>query len=581
MMIIKALFLQPLGPTLLLALGALLLALGRQFAVRRILRASASGGRPVALGRVEAWVVRLRLPVALLSLLASVVLLVLLRGAVDRHILQWAWQPLTVAGSALNWQLDSWNWLTSLLLLVLAAVALLLEQDRPTPAAARIRDRFSVETERTLWLTAAALLFVCSGNVLTLAGMWLVLDAALAARLHPAEAQEPAGRAWGQLSLTGVLLLFLLALLGESGIRATLSSRDLSGLELALLWLAALIRAGVYPLHYWLTGPGRLRAHDRIAICLIGPLAGLWLLGRLHAIALADWLRRPEWVALGVLALMGTALVAWATEDEDWRWRWIALNRASMVVLAAYVAPAAGPETLAWPLIAFGLGMALLAVGQAIRDHLGWRWPSRFAALVIWGVPGTAGFLARTVLVYPTELPFAIPLFGVLMIGEVLVVAALWQAVREGAGEAPAAEFTRPMFVKLALALVALSAPIILWGLAPGSLARLAGWPAGELFTSLGSLLLIARRSVWVGLVLSALLGAGLGALRQQIFAQMRGWQSAIVAIAGLDWLYQMVLFAVGVAASGLQYFAALGEGEGYLGWLAVAALILWVLLRG
>ena len=159
------------------------------------------------------------------------------------------------------------------------------------------------------------------------------------------------------------------------------------------------------------------------------------------------------------------------------------------------------------------------------------------------------------------------------------MVAALWQAVREGAGAASAVALTRPLFGKLALALVALAAPLILWGLAPGSLARLAGWPAGELFTSLGSLLLNARRSVWVGLVLSALLG--LGALRQQIFAQMRGWQSAIVTIAGLDWLYRMVSFAVGVAASGLQYFAALGEGEGYLGWLAVAALILWVLLRG
>ena len=37
----------------------------------------------------------------------------------------------------------------------------------------------------------------------------------------------------------------------------------------------------------------------------------------------------------------------------------------------------------------------------------------------------------------------------------------------------------------------------------------------------------------------------------------------------------------VQLAGGGLQYFATLGEGEGYLGWLALAAFILWVLLSG
>lgn len=581
-MIIKSLFLQPLGPALVLALGMLLLTLGRRFAVSQALRAGGSRSRLPALGRTELWGWRLRLPFAVLTIVAAGVLLVLLRGAADRQIVQWAWQPLTVAGSALNWRIDSWNWLTSLLLLILAAVALLLEDGSAAPLDSSARTRRGAEVERTLGLAAAALLFVSSGNVLTLASTWLVLDAALTLRLLPTTAPERAGRAWGLLSLSGVLFLFLLALLGESGIRAGLTGQgDLDGLELALAWLAALIRAGVYPLHFWLTGPGRLRLQDRIAVCLVGPLTGLWLLGRLHAIALADWLRRPEWVALGVLALLGTALVAWATDDEGWRWRWIALNRASMVVLAAYVAPASGPEALAWPLITFGLGTALLAVGQAMRARLGWRGPVGFAVLVIWGLPGTAGFLARTVLVYPTELPFAVPLFGVLLIAEVLLVAALWQAMREGQGETAGGPLSWAAFARLAAALVVLAAPVIVWGLAPGSLARTAGWPAGELFAPLGGLLIHARRSVWAGLLLSAMLGAGLGVARASIFAQMRGWQSAIVAIASLDWLYQMASLAMGLLASGLQYFAALGEGEGYLGWLALAAVILWVLLRG
>jgi hypothetical protein len=61
----------------------------------------------------------------------------------------------------------------------------------------------------------------------------------------------------------------------------------------------------------------------------------------------------------------------------------------------------------------------------------------------------------------------------------------------------------------------------------------------------------------------------------------MQGWQGGIAELVGLEWLYRGVGQVVRVAASGLQYFATLGEGEGYLGWLVLAALILWVLLRG
>ena len=91
----------------------------------------------------------------------------------------------------------------------------------------------------------------------------------------------------------------------------------------------------------------------------------------------------------------------------------------------------------------------------------------------------------------------------------------------------------------------------------------------------------MARRSVWIGLVISGLGGAALGIWRTQIFGRMRGWQQGIAQIVGLDWLYQSVLAGLRVAGGGLHYFATLGEGEGYLGWLALAGLILWVLFRG
>jgi hypothetical protein len=58
-------------------------------------------------------------------------------------------------------------------------VLLLTDQDAlPTPVGG--------SAERTLWLGAAAALFVCSANLITLASCWLILDAMLTLRLHPA-----------------------------------------------------------------------------------------------------------------------------------------------------------------------------------------------------------------------------------------------------------------------------------------------------------------------------------------------------------------------------------------------------------
>jgi hypothetical protein len=86
---------------------------------------------------------------------------------------------------------------------------------------------------------------------------------------------------------------------------------------------------------------------------------------------------------------------------------------------------------------------------------------------------------------------------------------------------------------------------------------------------------------VWIGLALSAALGVALGVFRERLLGQMRGWQAGIASIASLEWLYKGVTAGFRLAAGGLQYFATLGEGEGYLGWLALAGLIVLVLLRG
>ncbi len=591
-MILRTLLLHPLGPVVALVLGALLLALGQRLVVRRMLRAGVSGSRLDDVARSELLLLRLRLPGALLFVGGAVALLLALRGNIGSTVLQWNWQPLTVAGSTLAWRLDGWNLLAALLLLALTAVALLIPtgqtpllevlRARGSTARRTLRfDRLDNEIERTLLLAAAGVLFVCSSNVITLAIGWVVLDAALALRMQPGASAEPAGRAWSVLSMAGMLPLLVLVVLGEQGIRTTLTGDRFSALQWWLLWLAALVRAGVYPLHFWLSGPDSVSRGGRIALSLIAPTAGLWLVARSHAAAQPDWVQRPEWVALGALALLGTALVAWTAENEAWRWRWIALNRASVMVMAAHMNTPAGPETLAWPLVAFALGGGMLALGHTARIQFGWRAPAAAAGLVLWGLPGTPGFLARGALVFPTGLPLAVPLFAVVMIAEALLAASLWQLAVGPQASAPTQPAPAGARARLGLALAIVGAPALVFGLAPTVLGLLGGWSAGESFVPLAAFLAGARRSVWAGLGVSAVFGVGLGLLRRQIFAGMRGWQRGIASLVSLEWLHQLVAAGLGLAAAGLQYFATLGEGEGYLGWLMLAGLILWVLLRG
>lgn len=583
-MIVQTLFLQPLGPALVMALGGLAMTLSRRLARRPLLNTRGLAFATAAPGYSPSRLPRLSLLLALLISITAAGAWYLLRFPPARSVLLWAWQPLTVAGSVLEWRSGGWNWLAQGLILLLTATTLLLRAIDPERSQAgeahHMRlDRLGLDAERTLWLAAAALVFVCSTNVITLAGSWVLLDAALALRLRPGLRAEPAARAWVSLSLGGVLLLCALVLLGEGGIRTPLTGQ-FSGATLALLWLAGLVRAGVYPLHFWLTGGRDLARADRIVLGALTPLTGLWLLARLHAVAGSEWLRRPEWVALGALALLGTAVVAWAAETAEQRWRWIALNRASLVLLAAYATQSAGPEALASPVVAFALGCALLAAGEAAREVQGWRAPLWLAALVVWGLPGTPGFLARAALVFPTDLTLAVPLFGIVLIAEILLAAALWQAAM-GEQTSLAAPPRRRVRVALLFLVALLGLPALLWGIAPRLTAGWIGWSAGDLFPSFGVVLGTARRSVWIGLALSAVGGVGLGLARRSLLATMRGWQSGIAAVASLEWLYRAVGLVFGLAASGIQYFSHLGEGEGYLGWLALAGLILWVLFRG
>jgi hypothetical protein len=591
-MFIRTFLLQPLGPALVLTGGAALTWLLYRLALRSMWMGRAPDEGPSRTGPL-AWVAaNLRVPIALLSCAAAGYLLMVVRTPLARPALAWTWQPLTVAGSSLEWRVNGWNWLSGLLILLLTS-AMVLYGDLPGSRAeleAALRRRPATEwaaraagVGRALLLGAAAFTFVMSANVLTLACCWVLLDAALVMALRPAMAAEPGGRAWSLLSLAGIVPLLVLLLLGEQDIRTPIPGQGYTGTQLGLLWLAAVIRAGVYPLHFWLMGPGRPGVGERMALHLVAPVAGLWMAAHVYDSGGARWFDRPEWAALGALALLGTSLAAWATRDEVPRWRWIAVNRAGLAVLAAFVAGVAGARALAWPTVTLALAGGLLALGQVTRLHWGWRLPGMLGALALWGAPATTGFLARSGLLYPTGVPLALPYFVVLMVAEALLAAALWQAALapgEGPAEAPRSR-DRSLIARFSLAFAILAAPVLVWGIFPGQLAAFAPLPPGDPLPALPGLLAQARRSIWFGLAFSGIAGVSLGILRPRIFGGMQGWQDGIVAVVSLDWLYGALAAGATVLAQGLRYFSRLGEGEGYLGWLALALLLIWVVLRG
>ena len=139
------------------------------------------------------------------------------------------------------------------------------------------------------------------------------------------------------------------------------------------------------------------------AVHLLGATAGIWLLARVQALAGLSLTRQPEWAALGAFALLGTAIAAWTAEDDQWRWRWIAVQYAP----ASSCWPAAcpgRPGTGRLCLVAGGLRAGRRAAGRgadgAQVDGAGVCRRSS-ARSCCGALPGTVGFLARSALIFP------------------------------------------------------------------------------------------------------------------------------------------------------------------------------------
>ncbi len=147
---------SPVGPSLTLTFGALLVAL-----IGRWVR------RPVLLTGL-----------ALLFVAISGVIWIDLRFQQVIPVYSRSWQPLFQAGANLEWVGDGWNWYVAGLMLLLGGLSILLDmgEDERTPW------QHGIGIAVNLAIAAAAILFVSSGNLLTVVFTWVLLDIAILVR---------------------------------------------------------------------------------------------------------------------------------------------------------------------------------------------------------------------------------------------------------------------------------------------------------------------------------------------------------------------------------------------------------------
>ena len=535
----------PLGPALILLAGALALLLFPRRASRWLIRSAALVIAGSALGR-----------------------LLLLRAKAAGPGVGWAWQPPVVSGGEIGWVADGWSWLAGMLLLAEALVTLLLEEaEGRFPRSAYLS---------TLLLAATCLLFVFSANLLTLAVTWVAMDLALALRTGPIAWPGVTVRAWGVSSVGGWLLLIALLAAGPAAARLAPLTGPLPSLSRTLLVLLALLRVGAYPFHLWRDPRAAQELGPAVALFLLAPTAGLWLLGRAAELGEPGWLLTIQWAALGVLALLGSGLAAWAEPDDGRSVGWVLINRASLALLAVVLYPAGGIAATVWPLINLALGGAALLIGRASGMGWGWRLPMLAAMAALFGLPFTSGFPLRPALARLAPPDGNAILWAILLLADALLAAALLRAWQTPRGEVGLRTVTLARVLGAALLIVP---PLLVAGLRPPLVAQLIGLtPLLSGFVDASHLLQVrwtaVRWSLLVPLVIGTLLAWG----REHIFTGLRGWQMAVTAVVSLEWVYRGGRRVAAVLASGLRGAVAILEGEGYLGWLALAGLIIWIL---
>ncbi len=532
---------SPLGPVLILGLGALVLILSGQRLPDKVHKAA---------------------PLWLAGIVLLLWLLLRLQPSIQARYLDWA-APLGL-NSAFGYQLDGWAWLAG------AAIGLILFVGVALPGW-RQRPGFVDPLYWALLVATSAWLVVLSDTWISLFGMWALLM--LSVGLVAGEKGSGSPFVWS----AGILSTFLLlaSALFNSGItmELPLGSVSLNIQAQWLLTLAAIIPLGVYPFHVWLT-PMVPRAPGRyLAIHLIPAMAALHLLGRFDLPLLSS----QAWAPLGAVALFGSALAAWADQNSRRSWIYVLINRSSWALLVLGLSRLPAPAGAVFPLVTLSLGGVLWAISRAAPWHYRWNLPLFLAAAVLYGLPFTPGFVPTAALNELAGSAAVLPAWLLTLIAQTLLVASLFNPRQPEIEEADVIQWLTPRSVGLTLAIV--TAIALWWGVSPSSVAGIAGIPADEFAVGISGL--SANPISWLTYLSPLLVGSLLIIFDERLFGVLREWQNHVARIARLEWLYAGMERLLHSLAVSLGILSDLIDGAGQFGWMLLVALLVWILLSG
>ncbi len=590
MIVIERFFISPIGPPLVLVASAVLIALLGRW-IRR--PALLTGMTLVFIGCAGWLQLFLRAQVTVVPVFSH------------------PWRPLLQIGTNLYWVGDGWNWYIGSLILLLGGLGILLDMNSDyVQQERRVHASLSVQ----LGVLAAALLFVGSGNLLTAILTWVLFDICILLRsttrpttttaLVPVAASDPSlgaliRRVTGPhpeqsgaseshsrgLTLIGAMLL-LVALLpaGPAGPGLEFANGTLPVESVLLLALAALIRAGVYPFHIWLLGDNRsnISVAERLLEQMVPTLCGLWLLGWTYGLGREYILLRLDVLALFLVALLGSAAAAWTARTPTDHHSFVLVTSAGVAALTGALTYDEGPNAMIWPTTAYALGGALWLVGEKVWQGWGWTIPVSVGALTLAGVPLTPGFLAQPSLAR-LWLPgsWLIFLFLLYIVAQALQVSALlrsWEDVERE--ELPALD--AGSMGRLLTASVALGLPLAAAGFLPRTIAAMASMP-NAIPPTLGDppSIVANEPAIWITLLVPLFMGFGLVWLRPKLGSGMRSWGEQLHRFIRLDWLFRLGWWILHELTAVWGNVLRVVEGAGYMGWVLVAALLLYIVVGG
>ncbi|MFB0536018.1 MAG: proton-conducting transporter membrane subunit [Anaerolineae bacterium] len=541
--------LTPLAPVLILMLGAAITKIAARF-------------RPS----------RERDALALLMAGGAFVSTLLLTYQPASHVVISPWHPLTLFESQLAYTTEGlaapFALLTSLV--CLAIVISLSRWQRETDDNGE-----SPLCPAVFVVSAAGLSFIYAANLITLCLSWAFLDLSLmflvVGRGRNQAASDAQGRALTMSSLIGLSLVVAVLLLDGQGLNPALAP--------SLLLVAALVRASFYPMHFWMLTAAEVEPSANTLLQITSITSGLALLTRLQEFSPQGLPHQSQLVTISSLALLATALCAWAEQDRRQAISCIAINQVALAVLSVAVVGLQAKSSLPWSAISLALCLSLLSLWSPEPARVGryvlWlRAPTGLAIASLMGLPFTMGFVGRTAL-YRSLFALGQPyLWGLSMVADVVLFAALF---RIGADLLQFSNLQSPisLWVPHLAGVVILAAPLVLLGIHP----PLASFASDMELPAAGELIGRVDIALWAVLLLPLVGGYLLHRGQKAILERSAAFWKGLAALLRLDWLYRW-LWRVGRGIGAvLRGLAQVTEGRGYLGWTLLLALIAFLLL--